>query len=135
MSHRNRRNDTHDITPLPAIQAEEGSPEPKPANNVFITKDDLSRFLSIKPYLSDRAQMLVDLIAEVERAGGRLDGAVLIKLLSLAGQNEGNPNISSLLPLLNMLGSLGGATEGKADPGALASLLAGMIKGGGLQGG
>lgn len=97
----------------------------------FITKEDLSQFLSIKPYLSDKAQSVVDLLAEVQKTGGRLDANSLGRLLALAGGNAGLAALTSalsgmsggggkldanaLVPLLGMLNQVAGQGKGNAD--------------------
>ena len=86
------------------------------APEVFITKDDLSHFLSIKPYLSDKAQMIVDLLAEVAKTSGRLELSSLTRLMGLLG--GGDSNLGALTSLAGMAGS-----GGKLDPTALLSLL------------
>ena len=91
----------------------------------FITKDDLSQFLSLKPYLSENAQAIVDLLAELEKSAGKLDPGALGKLAGLFGGGD-NANLSALTSLAGMAG-----TGGKLDPTALVSLL-GMLGQGSL---
>jgi len=84
----------------------------------FITRDDLSNFLSIKPYLSEKAQAIVDLLSEMHRTGGRLDAQSIARLLSIVGANNQN------LPVLASLAGLAGAaSSGKFDPSTLLSVL------------
>ncbi len=82
----------------------------------FITKEDLSQFLSIKPYLSTKAQAIVDLLDEMVRSGGRLEPASLTRLLGLVGGD--NANLSALSSLAGLAGS-----GGKLDPSTLLPLL------------
>lgn len=104
---------------------------PRTGAEEFITKEDLSQFLSIKPYLSDKAQSVVDLLAEVQKTGGRLDANSLGRLLALAGGNAGLAALTSalsgmsggggkldanaLVPLLGMLNQVAGQGKGNAD--------------------
>ena len=90
--------------------------EHKPLESLF-TKDDLSYFLSIKPYLTEKAQAIVDLLAETHRTGGRFDPTSIGRLLGMLGGGD-NPNLAALASLAGMTG--GG---GKIDPTTLATLL------------
>lgn len=103
---------------------------PPPGAGDFITKDDLSQFLSIKPYLSDKAQAVVDLLAEVQKTGGRLDAGSLGRLMSMVGGNSsltaltsalsgmtgggGKLDANALMPLLGMLNQVTGPSKGNA---------------------
>ncbi|NLG85260.1 MAG: hypothetical protein GX493_11790 [Firmicutes bacterium] len=89
------------------------------AGEGFLPKDDLSRFLAIKPYLSPKGRAIVDLLEELDQKGiNRLDPGILLRLLGLFG-GETTQNLASLGPLLNNLATPGG----KIDPAALVSLL------------
>ena len=106
--------------------ASKRSVQAQPGTQEFLSKDDISHFLSIKPYLSGNGRKIVEILEELEHMGGRLDPAVLTKLLGLIGGGEQNM-AAALGPLLAMLGSAGGA--GKMDPAALLPLLAGASGG------
>lgn len=104
------------------------SVQAQPITQEFLSKDDISHFLSIKPYLSGNGRKIVEILEELEHMGGRLDSAVLTKLLGLIGGGEQNM-AAALGPLLAMLGSGGAGGTGKMDPTALLPLLAGASGG------
>lgn len=87
------------------------------AQSGLITKDDLSEFLSIKPYLSDNAQAIIDLLGELAKNTGKLDIGIISRMVGLFGGGE-NTNLSALASLAGMAGN-----GGKLDPSALVSLL------------
>lgn len=110
------------------------APPPQPeeheeSGSSFLSKDDLSRFFSIKPYLSEKGQAVVDLLAEANKPGGNLDPAVLGKLAGLAG---GGQNLNALAPLLSLASSAGGTNPGggKLDPASLLPLLTSLTNAG-----
>ncbi len=88
----------------------------------FLSREDLSNFLSIKPYLSEAGQTVIALLEEIHRTGGRLDQAALAKLLGIFG--GGSQNLATLGPLL--AGLAGGG--GKLDAATLLPLLTSLTQ-------
>ena len=120
MSHEHRHDEDISHPPVRRHRRPLTEIQPKVEENRpqgLFTKDDLSYFLSIKPYLTEKAQTIVDLLAEMHKTGGRFDPASLGRLLGMLGGGD-NPNLAALTSLAGMTG--GG---GKIDPTALATLL------------
>ena len=85
--------------------------------NEFMTKEDLARILAIKPFLSQKGQMLVEIAEEIQHTEGRLDQNILSKLLGKLNMGpSNNMNAPSSLAGLTGLGE-------KIDPAALMPLL------------
>ncbi|MGE5550754.1 MAG: hypothetical protein ACM3ZC_09510 [Bacteroidota bacterium] len=116
MGHEDDRQDERPARAPGSTRRRTSTRKPVEVQGNFITKDDLSQFLSIKPYLSDKAQAIVDLLAELEKSAGKLEIGALGKLVGLFGGD--NANLAALTSLAGMAG--GG---GKLDPTALVSLL------------
>ena len=100
-------------------------PREEPAKAVeegFLSKEDLSNFLAIKPYLSERGRGIVDLLEELHRRGNRLDPSIIARLIGLFG-GEAGQNLAALGPLLGMAGP-----GGKLDPAAHVTLLGSLAQ-------
>ena len=119
MSHRDRESEKNgQIRPRRRGPSGEKTPA---GGGGFLSKEDLSSFLSIKPYLSEGGQTVITLLEEISRSGGRFDQANLAKLMGLFGGN--NPNLAMLGPLLASLTGGGGA---KLDPATILPLLSSL---------
>lgn len=116
MSHRDRESEKNEQI-RPRRRAPFGTKTPAGGGG-FLSKEDLSSFLSIKPYLSEGGQTVVTLLEEITRSGGRFDQANLARLMGMFGGNSSN--LAMLGPLLANLTGGGGA---KLDPSTILPLL------------
>lgn len=91
----------------------------------FITREDLSQFLSIKPFLSEKAQTIIEIVEEIHKNGGKLDPMRLTRLIGMFA-GSGSSNLNMLASLANLAGA-----AGKIDPDSVTSLLGALTKGGG----